>query len=59
MPVTAGVDAGMLDRLAQVEAEERARLAVPETTPRRAPSQWGTGQNAALLAVAFDDEGEQ
>ena len=60
VPVAAVIDAGILDRMAQAEAEERARLAAPETTPRRAPSQWGTGQNAALSAVAFDDdEGDQ
>lgn len=56
VPIAAVVDAGMLDRMARVEAEERARLAAPETTPRRAPSQWGTGQNAALSAVTFDEE---
>lgn len=56
VPVTAVVDAGMLDRMAQVEAEERARLAAPETTPRRAPSQWGRRQNAALSALTFDKE---
>ena len=44
--------------LAQVEAEERARLAAAEDSPRRAPSQWGTRQNAALTAVTFEEEDE-
>lgn len=58
VPVAAVVDAGMLERMAQVEAEERARLAAAEDSPRRAPSQWGTRQNAALTAVTFEEEDE-
>ncbi|MFT4015297.1 MAG: hypothetical protein QM682_18305 [Paracoccus sp. (in: a-proteobacteria)] len=56
IPVAAVVDAGMLDRAVLRAAEERARLANPETTPRRASSQWGTGQNAALSGVVFEEE---
>ncbi len=56
MPVVAVVDAGMLDRMAQISAEERARLAAPDTPSRRAPTQWKTAPNAALAAVQFEEE---
>jgi hypothetical protein len=56
MPVAAVVDAGMLDRMAQITAEERARLTAPDTPPRRTPTQWKTAPNAALAAVQFEDE---
>ena len=59
IPVAGMIDAGMLDRMAQIEAEERARLANPDTTPRRAPNQWGGGVNAALAAATFDEEEDQ
>ncbi|MDO5606002.1 MAG: Mu transposase C-terminal domain-containing protein, partial [Paracoccus sp. (in: a-proteobacteria)] len=55
-PVAAVVSVEMLDRMAALEAEERARLAAPDTEPRRAPNQWDTGTNAALAALEFEDE---
>lgn len=59
VPVAAVVDAGMLDRMAQIEADERARLTAPDAPPpRRAPSQWKTGPNAALAAVAYEEDEE-
>jgi hypothetical protein len=61
MPVAAVVDAGMLDRMARVDAEARARLAAPDAGPRRsAPSQWkSAAPNAALQAVQFEDDEEE
>lgn len=56
VPVAAVVDAGMLDRMARIEAEEQARIAAAETKPRREPSQWATAPNAALAAVTYADE---
>lgn len=56
VPVAAVVDAGMLDRAVLRAAEERARLATPETTTCRAPSQWGGQRNAALSALTFEEE---
>ncbi len=53
-PVAAVVSTGMLDRMAQIEAEDRARQA--EAPPRREISQWKTQPNAALAAVGFTDE---
>lgn len=57
-PVAAVVDAGMLDRMAQIDAEERARNAEPEA-PRRAPSQWGAAKNAVLESFTFADEEDE
>ena len=59
-PVAAVVDAGMLDRMAQIEAEERARIAAADRGEvRREPSQWGYQANAALENHAFLDEDEE
>ncbi|MFV0409775.1 MAG: hypothetical protein ACK5LJ_08820 [Paracoccus sp. (in: a-proteobacteria)] len=57
-PVAAVVSSEMLTRMREVEAEDRARLAAPETTPKRAPNQWGSGPNEALSNAKFEGEGE-
>lgn len=58
-PVAAVVDAGMLDRMAQIDAEERARLAAPEIATTRRPSQWGAARNAVLENFTFAEEDEE
>lgn len=58
MPVAAVVDAGMFDRMRAIEAEDRARRAADTQTPRREITQFKVGPNAALAAVAYEDDEE-
>lgn len=56
-PVAAVVDAGMLDRMAQIDAEERAQRRARSAAPRA--SQWGAAKNAVLESFTFADEEDE
>jgi hypothetical protein len=56
VPVAAVINTGMLDRMADAEAAERAARADAAAQPRRKLTQWETRPNALLAAVEYEDD---
>lgn len=58
-PVAEVIDAGILERMARLEAEEKAaQIGAVDPAPARAPEQWKTGPNEAVSNFTFAEDEE-